>query len=183
MPRLFTALAVPREIAEALAPYRGGLEGARWIEPADYHVTLRFLGDVERPLAEDFLEALAAMRPRPPFPITLEGLGAFGGDRPRAIYAAVAPSPALTDLQAEQERLARRTGLPPEPRKFTPHVTLARLRRTATPEGVAMFFSQCPGFVPITFVATGVTVFSARESTGGGPYVAEAEFMLPPHTR
>ncbi len=54
MPRLFTALAVPPEIAEALAVYRGGLPGARWVEPADFHVTLRFLGDVERPVAEDF---------------------------------------------------------------------------------------------------------------------------------
>ena len=176
MPRLFTALAVPPEVAEALALYRGGLQGARWIEPADYHLTLRFLGDVERPLAEDFLEALAEMRPRAPLAITLGGLGAFGGDRPRVLYASVAPSPELIDLQAEQERLARRAGLAPERRKFTPHVTLARLRREASPEGVAMFLSQAPGFVPVSVSATGVTVFSARASTGGGPYVAEAEF-------
>ncbi len=176
MPRLFTALAVPPEVSEALAPYRGGLQGARWIAPADHHVTLRFLGDVEQPQAEDFLEALAEMRPREPLIITLEGLGAFGGDRPRALYASVAPSPDLIDLQAEQERFARRAGLAPERRKFTPHVTLARLRREATPEGVAMFFSQAPVFVPVSFSAMGVTVFSARASTGGGPYVTEAEF-------
>lgn len=176
MPRLFTALAVPPEIAHALAPYRGGLEGARWIEAADYHVTLRFLGDVERPLAEDFLEALAEMRPRDLFSVTLEGLGAFGGDRPRALYASVAASEALIDLQAEQERLARRAGVAPERRRFTPHVTLARLWRAATPESVAMYLSGAPAFVPVTFAATAVTVFSARDSTGGGPYVAEAAF-------
>lgn len=176
MPRLFTALAVPPEIARALAPCRGGLEGARWIEAADYHVTLRFLGDVERPVAEDFLEALAEMRPRDPFPVTLEGLGAFGGDRPRALYASVAASPDLIDLQAEQERLVRRVGLAPERRKFTPHVTLARLRRAAAPEGVAMYLSSAPAFVPVTFAATAVMVFSARDSIGGGPYVAEAAF-------
>lgn len=175
MPRLFTALAVPPEIAEALAPYRGGLRGARWIEASDYHVTLRFLGDVERPVAEDFLEALAEVRPRDPLPVTLESLGAFGGDRPRALYASVTASPELIDLQAEQERLVRRVGLAPETRKFAPHVTLARLRREASPEGVAMFLSQAPVFVPVTFVATGVTAFSARDSTGGGPYLAEAE--------
>lgn len=178
MPRLFTALAVPTEVAQALGPYRGGLPGARWIEPADYHVTLRFLGDVERPLAEDFLELLAEMRPRAPFPVTLGGLGAFGGDRPRALYAAVVPSPELNDLQAEQERLARRAGLAPERRKFTPHVTLARLRREASPEAVAMFLSNGPVFEPATFAASGVTVFSARDSTGGGPYVAEAAFAF-----
>ena len=80
------------------------------------------------------------------------------------------------DLQAEQERLARRAGLAPEPRKFTPHITLAWLRREATPEAVAMYLAQGPVFTPLTFTADRVTVYSARESTGGGPYIAEAEF-------
>ncbi|MCZ3030393.1 RNA 2',3'-cyclic phosphodiesterase, partial [Acinetobacter baumannii] len=91
------------------------------------HVTLRFLGDVEIPVAEDVLEALAEMRLRATLTVTLDGLGIFGGDRPRALYASVAPSPDLIDLQAEQERLVRRAGVEPERRKFTPHVTLARL--------------------------------------------------------
>ena len=178
MPRLFTGLAVPPEIAQALAPYRGGLPGARWIEPADYHVTLRFLGDVEVPVAEDVLEALAEMRTRPALTVTLDGLGLFGGDKPRALNAAVSPSPELLDLQAEQERLVRRAGLAPERRKFTPHVTLARLKRDAGPEAVAMYLSQAPAFAPLSFNAEGVTVFSAKESTGGGPYLAEAEFSF-----
>jgi len=175
VPRLFTGLAVPPEVAEALRLYRGGLPGARWIEPGDYHVTLRFLGDVEVPVAEDVLEAMAEMRSRPALTVTLEGLGIFGGERPRALYASVVPSPELIDLQAEQERLVRRAGVEPERRKFTPHVTLARLKREASPEAVAMYLSQGPAFAPLTFTADRVTVFSARESTGGGPYVAEAE--------
>ena len=176
MPRLFTGLAIPTEIAEALRIYRGGLPGARWIEPGDYHVTLRFLGDVEVPAAEDVLEAMSEMRVRPALTVTLDGLGIFGGDRPRALYASVAPSPELIDLQAEQERLVRRTGIAPERRKFTPHVTLARLKRDASPEAVAMYLSQAPAFAPLAFTADRVTMFSAKESTGGGPYLAEAEF-------
>jgi 2'-5' RNA ligase len=176
MPRLFTGLAVPPEVADALRAFRGGLPGARWIEPGDYHVTLRFLGDVEIPVAEDVLEALAEMRPRTALTVMLDGLGIFGGDRPRALYASVAPSPALIDLQAEQERLVRRAGVEPERRKFTPHVTLARLKRDASPEAVAMYLSQAPAFAPLTFIADRVTVFSAKDSTGGGPYLAEAEF-------
>ncbi|SFJ24268.1 RNA 2',3'-cyclic phosphodiesterase [Methylobacterium brachiatum] len=176
MPRLFTGLAVPPEIADALRVFRGGLPGARWIEPGDYHVTLRFLGDVEIPVAEDVLEALAEMRLRATLTVTLDGLGIFGGDRPRALYASVAPSPDLIDLQAEQERLVRRAGVEPERRKFTPHVTLARLRRDASPEAVAMYLSQGPAFASLTFTADRVTLFSAKESTGGGPYLAEAEF-------
>ncbi len=176
MPRLFTALAIPPTIAAALAPFRGGLPGARWIEPADHHVTLRFLGDVPRDVAEDTVEALAEMRARPAITVVLDGLSVFGGDKPRAILAGVAANPDLADLQAEQERLIRRAGAEPERRKFVPHVTLARLRRAASPEAVAMYLSQAPLFVPLRFSATEVVLYSARDSTGGGPYVAEAAF-------
>ena len=109
-------------------------------------------------------------------PVTLEGVGAFGGDRPRALFASVVQDPELMDLQAEQERLMRRAGAAPETRRVTPHVTLARLRREASPEGVAMYVAQSGLFEPLRFEARAVTVFSARESTGGGPYIAEAEF-------
>ena len=176
MPRLFTGLAVPHAVADALKAYQGGLPGARWIEPGDFHVTLRFLGDIEATVADEVVEALSEMQARPALSVTLDGLGIFGGDRPRALYASVVADPALKDLQAEQERLVRRAGVEPERRKFTPHVTLARLRRDATPEATAMYLSQAPVFAPLTFAADRVTLFSAKESTGGGPYVAEAEF-------
>lgn len=176
MPRLFTGLAVPPAIADALRAWQGGLPGARWIEPGDFHVTLRFIGDVDATTADDVVEALSEMRVRPALTVTLDGLGIFGGDRPRALYASVVPEAELTDLQAEQERLVRRAGVEPERRKFIPHVTLARLRRDATPEAAAMYLSQAPVFAPLTYTSDRVTLFSARDSTGGGPYVAEAEF-------
>lgn len=178
MPRLFTGLAVPAQIADALRAYQGGLPGARWIEPGDFHVTLRFLGDVEATTANDVVEALSEMRMRPALTVTLDGLGLFGGDKPRALYASVVADPALMDLQSEQERLVRRAGVEPERRKFTPHITLARLRRDATPEAAAMYLSQAPVLAPLTFTVDRVTLFSARESTGGGPYVAEAAFSF-----
>lgn len=178
MPRLFTGIAIPPEVGAQLSLYRGGLPGGRWIEPADYHVTLRFLGDVEVTLAEDFHELLAERRTRAPLDIVLDGLSSFGGDRPRAIYAAVAASPDLDDLQAEHERLARRAGAEPERRKFTPHVTLARLRRAAGPEAVAAYLAGVGIGTRLSFTATEVALFSARESRGGGPYVVEATYPL-----
>ena len=178
MPRLFTGIAIPPGIGAQLDLHRGGLPGARWIEAADYHVTLRFLGDVEVTLAEDFHELLVERRVRAPLDIVLDGLASFGGDRPRAIYAALAPNPDLADLQAEHERLARRAGAEPERRRFTPHVTLARLRREAGPEAVAAYLAGA-GIVPrLSFTATEVALFSARESRGGGPYVVEATYPL-----
>ena len=76
---------------------------------------------------------LAEERPRAPFRVTIDALSTFGGGRPRALLARVVPTPELTKLQADQERLMRRVGLEPESRKYTPHVTLARNAAQAFP--------------------------------------------------
>ncbi|MDP3602802.1 MAG: RNA 2',3'-cyclic phosphodiesterase [Bosea sp. (in: a-proteobacteria)] len=178
MPRLFTALEIPAEVALALTPHRGGLAGARWIDPADYHITLRFLGDVDRRTANDVDAFLGDIQSHP-FEVTLDALGTFGGDKPRAVYARVQPTPRLTELQADLERLMRRLGLPAEGRKFVPHVTLARLRDTS-PLDVAHFLSLHPIVRPISFTARRLALMSSRDSVGGGPYVLEAAYPLGP---
>lgn len=175
MPRLFSGLVIPPPVAEQLALHRGGLPGARWIESGDYHVTLRFFGDVGTPTANEIHDALSEAPPRAPFQVTLDRLDAFGGDAPRAIYAGVAANSVLSEIQVEHERIARDAGLAPEPRKFTPHVTLARLRRVK-PAAVARYLSQTGVFARITFEIDRVALFSARDSVGGGPYVVEATY-------
>jgi 2'-5' RNA ligase len=177
MPRLFTGLEIPAEIGEALSRYRGGLHGARWVEPANYHITLRFIGDIDEGTARDLTLILAESRPRPPIRITLDELGSFGGGRPRAIFARVEPGAELMNLQAEQEQLARRAGLEPETRKFTPHVTLARLRGASSHE-IAGYIAERGLFPHLSFTAERVVLYSARESVGGGPYVVEAAYPL-----
>ena len=174
MPRLFTGLDVPRDVATMLAGLRGSLHGARWITPDYYHVTLRFFGDIETGLARALDECLAQVR-HEPFIVTVNGLRIFGGDRPRALVAEIAPIPALLDLQAEQERLARRLGLAPETRKFTPHITLARLR-DASAYQVAEFLSVFGAVPPVSFAVDRCVMFSSRGSVGGGPYVVEAVY-------
>lgn len=176
MPRLFTGLEIPPDIAERLSFFRSGLPGARWIEPSDYHITLRFLGEVDEVVAADLDAGLSEARARPAFTVTLDGLASFGGDRPRALYASVVPSPDLTELQEEHERIARRAGAAPERRKFTPHVTLARLNREAAPEAVARTLTQAGVFPRLTFRARRAALFSARTSRGGGPYLVEAAY-------
>ena len=178
MPRLFTGLEIPPEFAERLALYRGGLPGARWIELSDLHLTLRFLGDVSNDVASAFHEALEDARPRGSVAVSLAGLGSFGGDRPRAIIASVEPNPELAELQSEHERIARRSGLDPERRKFTPHVTIARLNRSVTADAVARYVSEMGVFPRTAFTARDVALFSARDSRGGGPYVVEARYPL-----
>jgi 2'-5' RNA ligase len=176
MPRLFTAIEVPKEIGMMLSAYRGGVHGARWVDPANYHLTLRFIGDIDERTAYEVADMLDAIE-RPSFDITLNALDQFGGKKPRAIFAAAAPSPALVELQAEHERMMRRIGLAPESRKFTPHVTLARLRGTSVLE-VADYLSTRGGFRPISFPASRFVLYSSRASQGGGPYIVEADYPL-----
>jgi RNA 2',3'-cyclic 3'-phosphodiesterase len=176
MPRLFTALEVPETIVSQLTLARGGVVGARWLEPEDYHVTLRFIGDVDARAAHDIAETLGDIR-RPEAPVRFEGLSWFGGDKPRAIVAKVKADPALMDLQAEQERRLRRIGLEPETRKYTPHVTLARLRGVAQ-TAVADYLATRGVLLAESFLAERFVLFSARDGSGGGPYVVEAAYPL-----
>lgn len=176
VPRLFIGLEVPQDLASELSLARGGLAGARWIDAENYHITLRFIGDIDGATARDIYASLAEIE-RNAFPVTIGGLGSFGGSRPKAIVAMVKPTQELLQLQADQERLIRRIGLPPEPRKFTPHITLARLRG-ASSINVADYLGLRGFFLPRPFEATRFVLFSARNSTGGGPYVVEAAYSL-----
>ena len=176
MPRLFTGLELPKSLATELSLMRGGLSGARWIDVENYHLTLRFIGDVDERAAQDVHGMLERIR-RDAFTVTLERLHAFGGDRPRVIVAAARPTTPLVELQAEQERLIRRLGLPAETRKFAPHVTLARLRQ-ASPMAVANYLSVRGWLSSLAFEVDHFVLFSSRDSVGGGPYVAEAVYPL-----
>ena len=176
MPRLFTGLEIPTELGESLSLLRGGLPGARWIDPENYHLTLRFIGDVDDDVAYEVTWMLGRVRRRD-FKLRLDGLSSFGGRRPRAVVAAVAPSPAVMELQAEHERLMQRVGLEPEGRKYTPHVTLARLRDSSSSE-VAEYLSARAAFRSQPFTVSRFVLFSSRSSVGGGPYVVEAAYPL-----
>ena len=177
MPRLFTGLEIPSDVGLALSQYRGGLPGARWVEPENYHITLRFIGDIDDAMARDVFGVLGEGRRRGPVPVTLDRLASFGGGRPRAVFARAEPTPELMEVQAEHERLMRRVGLAPEKRKFTPHVTLARMR-DASPADVAHWIATHGHFRRLAFTAPRHVLYSARESTGGGPYVVEAAYPL-----
>ena len=177
MPRLFTGLDVPESMADDLSRLQGGLGSARWIDPEDFHITLRFIGDVGERVANDIADMLYAVRKRP-LEVTLTGLGSFGGDKPHTLYIAVKPSPPLMELQAEHERIMRRVGMPPETRKFTPHVTLARLGRNARARDVADWIALRGLFMSRTFLVPEFALFSAKESVGGGPYLVEETYPL-----
>jgi 2'-5' RNA ligase len=174
--RLFTGLEIPSDLAIDLGMMRGGISGARWIDVENYHMTLRFIGDIDDATACEVHSSLEQIRRRS-FTVTLEGLSSFGGAKPRAIVAKAKPAADLVELQAQHERLMRRIGIAPEPRKFTPHVTLARLR-AASSVAVADYLSMRGYFFSRRFEAQRFVLFSSRASTGGGPYVVEAAYPL-----
>jgi RNA 2',3'-cyclic 3'-phosphodiesterase len=176
MPRIFTGLEIPAAICRELSMLRGGLPGARWIDPENYHVTLRFIGDVDDEVASEVASMLGMVR-RTELELRFDALTSFGGRRPRALVATMAPTQALMDLQAEHERLMRRVGLDAEGRKFTPHVTLARLRESSSRQ-VANYLSARVLFGLLPFRVSRFVLFSSRASVGGGPYIVEAAYPL-----
>ncbi len=176
MPRLFTALEIPEDIGQSLSMLRGGLPGARWISPEYYHLTLRFIGDIDDALAREIAFMLDGVQ-RTEFELRFDGLSSFGGRKPRAVVAAVAPSQPIMELQAELERLMRRVGLDPEGRKYMPHVTLARLRDSSSRQ-VADYLSTRQPFRSTPFRVSRFVLYSSRASVGGGPYVVEAAYPL-----
>lgn len=176
MPRLFTALEIPRDAALSLSLLRGGLPGARWTDVESYHMTLRFIGDVDGPTADEVANALDRIR-RLEFTLSLTGVGAFGSKKPHSIFAGIAASPDLMALQAEIERICQRLGLSADPRRFTPHVTIARLRQSR-PDDVALYLAGRGNFRTEPFRVGRFVLMSSRESVGGGPYIVEETYPL-----
>lgn len=176
MPRLFTALEIPREAAMSLSLLRGGIPGARWIDVENYHITLRFIGDVDGRTADELVHRLDRIE-RPEFTLSLSGIGAFGSKKPHSLWAGVTPAPEMFALQAEIERICQRIGLPSDQRKFAPHVTLARLK-TSRLDDVAHYLSGRGDFHTMPFKARRFVLMSSKESVGGGPYLTEEIFPL-----
>ncbi|MCB1517405.1 MAG: RNA 2',3'-cyclic phosphodiesterase [Hyphomicrobiaceae bacterium] len=176
MPRLFTGLRVTPEISNALAMKRGGLVGARWIEPENYHITIGFAGDMDHGSAHELMRALDDMPSLPPFSISIAGLDAFGGDKPRAIIAHVEGGDELRQLKGLSDAAMRRAQVNFDRRRFTPHVTLARLRHASALD-VADYLGSAV-LMPMRMQVEELVLFSSRDSRGGGPYRTEQTIEL-----
>jgi len=129
--RLFIAVRPPEEVRDLLLDAMEGIEGARWVDEENLHLTLRFIGEVERPAANDLAAALGAIRAEP-FELRIEGVGHFTRKgQATALWARVPPDAPLEALRQKVERACEAAGLGRETRRFTPHITLARLNRSA----------------------------------------------------
>lgn len=176
MPRLFTGIELPPDIAFELSLIRGGVPDARWIEPDAMHITLRFVGDVSDHTASELDSALSAIHARS-FTLQLHGAGSFGGKKPRVLYVGVEGNDRLARLQAANEMACQRIGLAPEGRKFAPHVTLARFKKTRS-DPVNGYISRHNLFRSRPFEVKRFILFSSRPNRGGGPYAIECAYDL-----
>jgi 2'-5' RNA ligase len=176
MVRLFAGLQIPEVQRQQVALLKSPLPGAFWIEPENYHLTLRFAGDIDNAQAADFADALEGLEAEA-FSARLSGLGTFGGKDPRSLWVGVEGGEALEALARGCERAAREAGLAADARAFKPHVTIARLRNVRV-DALARFLQHHGAFRLPAFPVEEFVLFSSRPRVGGGPYVVEVSFPL-----
>jgi len=176
MIRLFAALPVPAEISNLLVPLQRGLNGASWRPRDNFHITLRFFGDVTHDLASE-LDLRIADIPTGPITLALQGCGSFGKREPRAVWAKVSGNQALSSLSAECERIARQLGLPAEKKPFRPHVTLAYCHGTTADEAID-FETRNISLTAGPWIADRFHLYSSQLGVGPSRYVAETEYPL-----
>lgn len=175
--RLFVALDLPWELKQRLALLCGGIPGARWVASENFHLTLRFIGEVFPIQAEEIDHTLAAIR-APAFDISLSGVGTFSkAGRPAALWAGADRNTALDHLQTKIETALRRAGFEPERRRFAPHVTLARLDNAAEAR-IASFVMDKNLFRAPPVRMEHFTLFSSVLGRDGSTYTPEVEYAL-----
>jgi RNA 2',3'-cyclic 3'-phosphodiesterase len=173
--RLFIAIRPPVAVREPLLDTMEALEGARWQDDEQLHLTLRFIGNVERPVADDLAAALASIT-WPSFEVALEGMSHFERKgMPSAIWARVLPTPELKGLRMKIERACDLAGLGHETRRFTPHITIARLSHRTGP--IAPWLTRHSG-LRAHWQADGFTLFESHLLASGAHYEVAAHYPL-----
>jgi RNA 2',3'-cyclic 3'-phosphodiesterase len=177
MIRLFVGIPLPPDVRQHLHLLAAGLEGAHWISPENMHLTLRFIGEIEEYRADDINDALSAID-EPSFELFLSGIETFGrGHMVHTLWAAIRNEPALVHLQEKLENALVRTGLEPERRKYTPHITLARVKKS--PKGkVAGWLADHGGFNLPPFNVDQFVLYRSHLGHHGAYYEAIAEYDL-----
>jgi len=176
MMRLFVALALPDAVTDGLLALQGGIPGARWSTREQLHLTLRFIGEVDGRDAQGIDDALATIR-SPRFTLELKGVGEFGGKSPRALWAGVRDGVAVEHLQRKIESAVQRVGIAAEERRFSPHVTLARLR-SAPRERIITFLSAHALYASGPFEVNAFLLYSSTLTPNGSLYRPERSYRL-----
>jgi len=178
MQRLFVAIDLPEPAQKRLAKICCGLPGARWVPPEQLHLTLRFIGEVEGTAFREIREALATIT-LAPFPLNLKNLGCFPPRKtPRVLWAGIkSPPDALFTLRNRIEKNLLKLGIEPEHRKFSPHITLARLKEAPT-NRLANYLAGNGLFSAEPFTVENFHLYSSSLSAKGAIHTLEASYPL-----
>ena len=176
MHRLFVAIRPPEPIRDLLIDAMDDSADFRWQDEEQLHLTLRFVGEVDRPLADDLALALARIASNR-FTLRIAGTGRFEQRNGGALWAGVEPKAPVAALASKVERLSIDLGLEPERRAFHPHVTLARWKGRRTRE-VADFLERTSGLASEPFEVTEFILFESRLSRHGAHYEEAATYPL-----
>lgn len=176
MHRLFVAIRPPEPIRARLLAAMGGISGARWQREDQIHLTLRFIGEVDRHRAGDVLAALGAIH-HPRFEIAISGIGAFERrGQPDTVWAGVAPHEPLRTLHNKVDQAIARVGIPPDQRAFLPHITLARLKRSSGRVGGLL--EQSGGLRSEPFLVDRFALYESKLTPEGAVYTAVETYSL-----
>lgn len=177
MYRLFVAVDLPEEIKKEVGAMGFGIPGAKWVEPEQLHLTLRFIGEVDGGVFADIREALDEVRGEP-FPMRLKGFGHFPPRKPpRVLWVGVEGNEELVRLRNRIEQALVRAGLEPEHRKFSPHITLARLKETPL-KRLTNFFAGNALYASPSFEVSEFHLYSSRLSPKGAVHTREETYPL-----
>lgn len=178
--RLFVAIRPSDAIIDAMLDTMqdsgDGIENARWQGKDQLHLTLRFIGEVDTPVANDIADALANLS-TPAFDLTFEGVGHFERKHwPSVLWVGVAASPELDVLQKKIERAVVSAGIEPETRRFSPHVTLARLNRSSG--DIGSWMAQHGDFACAPMRVDHFTLYESTLTRTGSHYDPVVRFAL-----
>jgi 2'-5' RNA ligase len=173
MLRLFVGIALSPEIKLRVSLLCAGVPGARWVDPGNYHLTLRFIGEVDEGLASDIDAALLQIR-APRFDLVLAGVGRFGD---RMLWVGVEKSPPLVHLRDKVESALVRLGLEPETRRYAPHVSVARLRN-ASEAKLRSFIEEHALFRTEPFRVEQFSLVASYPTKSGAIYEDQADYPL-----
>jgi RNA 2',3'-cyclic 3'-phosphodiesterase len=176
MHRLFVAIRPPEEVRDVLIDAMDDSPELRWVGDEQLHLTLRFIGEVERPLANDIATALGRLR-SPIFGLRVSGIGKFEQRNGGSLWAAVDPREPVIALAAKVERAVQQVGLEAEHRAFMPHITLARWNRRSL-EAVDAFLRRNSDLASHSFEVDRFILYESRLSRHGAHYEEVASYPL-----
>lgn len=156
--RCFLAIALSSEVKERIRLYLNQLDNVtekiRWVRPANLHLTLKFLGEVPAQKVDQIIIRLIDHPPQvSPFRINITGFGAFPNRRkPRVLWLGIEsiPHEPLYKLQKHIENELEPIGFKKEKRRFSPHLTLARIKYEQNFDALWAFVDE-QAFSQITF--------------------------------